>query len=113
MKSYKKLIIILIIIFLLIGGIFFLKGGDRNKTLLTPGLELKKKLSATPTTTPLPKIIIDQNSNLEEELKKLTPDDFSSDLDDLKQEVFWFLITMKNPPKFEGFFINGENSPKF
>ncbi|MBI2595865.1 hypothetical protein HYW46_03995 [Candidatus Daviesbacteria bacterium] len=86
--NFKKLVFI-IIIAILIGfatlyGIKIFSGGDRK--LQIP--QIIKQPSTSPTSTPKPTLPpIDQNSNLEGEMDKITPTDYSGDFSSLHQEA--------------------------
>lgn len=52
------------------------------------GVRGKTEIAATPVPTPTPTpLVIDQSSNLAEEVDKLTPQDFSEDFQMLRQEL--------------------------
>lgn len=80
-----KIITLVIVFSVLIGfGIFKL---TNNKTV-HPDQVITKQQSSNLAPTPKPTLEpIDQNSNLEEELDKLTPPDFSEDFESLKKST--------------------------
>lgn len=83
-----KIIVLVILISVLIGfGIFKL---TNNKTI-HPDQVITKQQSSNLAPTPKPTLEpIDQNSNLEQEIDKLTPEDFSEDFNQLKDELTKF-----------------------
>lgn len=80
----NKKIISLVILFSILAGVVIFK-----LTFQKPPL-VKNSFSSLnqSTTTPLPKAKpIDQNSNLKEEIKKLTPENYSKDFKKLREEI--------------------------
>ena len=81
-----KIIALVIIISILIGfGIFKLMD---NKMPNTQQIDTNYSTNIYPSQTPKPALPpIDASSNLEEEINKLTPQDFSEDYKNLRDEV--------------------------
>lgn len=84
----KKTIILVIIFSALVGvTIFFISRLYQNQSSFAGNSSLSKILS-TPSPTPKPTLPpVDANTNLQEEIGKLTPPDFSSDYEKLKQQA--------------------------
>lgn len=83
----KKILILVILSVLL--GVFLLFKSNLSSSKISPNLQSGNVLIPTPTPTPTPPVF-DKNSNLEEEIEKLTPEDFSDDFKTLKQEITRF-----------------------
>lgn len=83
----KSLIIVTLISVLIGFGIFKLI----NNKMVHPDQIVTKQESSNLAPTPKPTLPpIDQNSNLEQEIDKLTPEDFSEDFNQLKDELTKF-----------------------
>lgn len=82
-----KRLIIIVLISILIGSIIF-KLTD-NKTSHVGQIVTKQESSnISPTSSPKPTLPpLNENSNLEEEINKLTPPDFSESINKLKEEI--------------------------
>lgn len=61
--------------------------GKQDMMLRVPQITKQSSLSPSPKPTPSP---IGQNSNLEDEINKLEPDDYPADFSRLKQETTQF-----------------------
>lgn len=85
----KKILILVILAVLL--GVFLLFKSNLSSSKISPNLQSGNVLIPTPTPTPTPTPpVFDKNSNLEEEIEKLTPEDFSEDFKLLKEEASSF-----------------------
>lgn len=82
----KKIVIIIALVIILTGIFLMVKTG--NKKIISSQVSSMNEKVITPTSTPTPTpIFIDKNSDLEEEVGKLIPEDFSQDFKTLKQEA--------------------------
>lgn len=80
----------LIFVVLLTGGYFLFEEQNQNQKLTTPFLktsQIQKETVPTPTPTP---VVIDEQSDLYKETEMLKIDDFSDDLQSLKEEASKF-----------------------
>lgn len=88
MRIRISLIFLVILVSIILGVIIFLgvfnisKKHPANLNLSTP--QPSTTPTSIPTPTPIQKPIIDQNTNLEGELQKLTPADYSEDFKTLQ-----------------------------
>lgn len=83
----KNKIIIIIALLIILTTIFLMSKAESGK-IVSSQVSSRNEVVLTPASIPTPTpIIIDKNSNLEEETEKLTPEDFSEDFKNLKQEA--------------------------
>lgn len=86
-----KTLILVIIFSILVGVVIFFFTGNKDsaiKNIVTKGQNLQN-ISKASSPTPAPKIIfppLTRDSNLREEIDKLTPADFSEDIQNLKED---------------------------
>ena len=82
-----KTLILIIILLILVGVTLIFVSNFTHSNNLTTQQFTNQTVPLTP--TPLPTLTpINENSNLKEEIKKLTPEDFSKDFDNLKQTLW-------------------------
>lgn len=87
-----KTLILVIIFSVLVGIVIFFLTGNKNsaiQNIVTKGQNLQN-ISKESSPTPAPKITfppLTKDSNLEEEIARLTPEDFSEDTKKLKEEI--------------------------
>lgn len=85
-----KIFGLLIFMIFLVGGWFFFLRKDQSQTLVSPAWQqttVISSVSPTATPTPVPKVVIDHQSNLEEETERLTPEAFSEDFELLQEQI--------------------------
>lgn len=82
-----KFIVPIVVVALTLAGFFLYRNQASDKALTAPFKGSQNLFVPSPTPTPTP-VVFDRNSNLEEEADKLTPEDFSSDFELLKKQVF-------------------------
>lgn len=82
----NKKIISLVILFSILAGVVIFKLTFQKPPLVKNSFSSLNQ--STTTASPLPKAKpIDQNSNLKEEIKKLTPENYSKDFKKLREEI--------------------------
>ncbi len=85
----KRLILTLILfVILLLSYVFIAPLVFKTTPMATPIISLPKIQTQSTKSTPTPTIIpIDENTNLQQEVKILTPEDFNKDFEDLNNQI--------------------------
>lgn len=86
----KLKLLITMLLMSLLGSVVFIAYQYTQGQKITPEISIINKISRAPTVVPSPTptpVLIDQSSDLKTETEKLTPEDFSNDFKNLKEEA--------------------------